>query len=409
MKFSKQKIKLPLIFLAVILIFTSSVALFTYAEDQLTPTQEYVSNGITWTFYEDTNTLILSGEGDTGDYLPPFNIGFGSNSPIGIFLGHKITNVVVEEGITGLGSFLFYECADIVSVKLPDSLRRIGSMTFRECSLESISIPAGVKEIGSDAFGFCTALKEIRFYGHAPKIFQDSFYYVDATAYYPLNDPTWNEKVLIDYNDPQDYYFTLEPEGSLNWQTWDAPEITDVTHKFIDVTYGSWYVPGIQYAYDNGYLAGTSLITMSPKATVTKSMVFTILYALSGEEVEYEALYPDVPKGKWYGEAVTWAANNSIIAAAPMATGENLYPSEEVSRENIACYLYAYAKNPETVGNLDGFKDAENVSYHAVDAMKWCVDNGVFCGDDLGCLNPQSSTTRAEFATIMKAFTSVVA
>ena len=35
--------------------------------------------------------------------------------------------------------------------------------------------------------------------------------------------------------------------------------------------------------------------------------------------------------------------------------------------------------------------------------------NGVFCGDDLGCLNPQSSTTRAEFATIMKAFTSVVA
>ena len=404
MIYQKSKIKIPFLALAVILIFTSSVGLFTYAEDKLTHTQEYVSNGITWTFYEDTNTLILSGEGDTGDYLPPFNIGFGSNSPIGIFLGHKITNVVVEEGITGLGSFLFYECADIVSVKLPDSLRRIGSMTFRECSLESISIPAGVKEIAPNAFSFCTALKEIRFYGHAPKISQNSFYYVDATAYYPLNDPSWNENVLVDYNDPP--YGSLRSEGSLNWQTWDAPEITNVTHKFIDVTYGSWYVPGIQYAYDNGYLSGTGPITMSPKATVTKSVVFTILYALSGEKVEYEALYPDVPEGKWYDEAVTWASKNSIISAAPMPTGNNLYPSEEVSRENIACYLYAYAKNPETNGSLDGFKDAANVSYHAVDAMKWCVENGVFCGDDLGCLNPQSSTTRAELAVIMKAFTS---
>lgn len=372
-----------------------------------TKTNNIVTNNIVWSFDSENGVLTLSGEGDTGDYNPPYNIGFGYNSPIGTFSDCKISHIIIEEGITGIGSCLFYECTDLNSVDLPKSLRRIGSRAFYGCtSLESIVIPAGVKEIDSDAFGFCTTLKEIRFYGHAPKIFHDSFYYVEATAYYPLNDPTWNEKVLIDYNDPQSFSPSLKPEGFLNWQTWHAPEITDVTHKFIDVTYGSWYVPGIQYAYDNGYLVGTSLITMSPKVTVTKSMVFTILYALSSEEVEYEPMYPDVPEGKWYGEAVTWAAKNSIISAAPMMTGGNLYPSEEVSRENIACYLYAYAENPETNGNLDGFKDAENISYHAVDAMKWCVENGVFCGDDLGCLNPQSSTTRAELAVIMKAFTS---
>ena len=53
------------------------------------------------------------------------------------------TEVVIPEGVTAISEEVFYKCA----------------------SLKSISIPASVKEIGNQAFGFCDALAEVRYSG----------------------------------------------------------------------------------------------------------------------------------------------------------------------------------------------------------------------------------------------------
>ena len=71
---------------------------------------------------------------------------------------------------------------------------------FTACtSLESIIIPAGVREVPDLCFYGCTALKRIRFLGSAPSFGDRPFYNVTATAYYPEDDASWTEDVRLDY------------------------------------------------------------------------------------------------------------------------------------------------------------------------------------------------------------------
>ena len=104
---------------------------------------------LTWTLTD--GTLVISGTGDIDDaqnFFDPIN--------------ELIEQVIVEEGATSIGDFVFSFCADLKSVALPDSLSKVGIGAFNFCeSLTEIKIPANVSEIGKAAFCGCWSLKEI--------------------------------------------------------------------------------------------------------------------------------------------------------------------------------------------------------------------------------------------------------
>ena len=76
----------------------------------------------------------------------------------------RITDVVIEAGVTRIGNYLFYGLTNLKTVSLPEGLLTIGDMAFRECSsLGSITIPASVTSIGQWAFAFCTKLTTVTF------------------------------------------------------------------------------------------------------------------------------------------------------------------------------------------------------------------------------------------------------
>ena len=73
-----------------------------------------------------------------------------------------LTSLTIPSGVTEIGSSAFKGCTDLTSLSLPSGITEIGSLTFYGCTgLTSLSLPSGVTEIGSAAFSGCTGLTSL--------------------------------------------------------------------------------------------------------------------------------------------------------------------------------------------------------------------------------------------------------
>ena len=110
------------------------------------------SDGLTWTLYED-GTLNISGTGEMRGYNA-----YSIKSPA--CDNSNIKNVVIEDGITSIGSFAFYGCS-LTNIRIPGSVTSIGNCAIEDCmSLTSVTIPGSVSSIGEYAFRDCRNLTD---------------------------------------------------------------------------------------------------------------------------------------------------------------------------------------------------------------------------------------------------------
>ena len=136
-------------------------------------------DSLTWSLSSD-GTLTISGTGDMYDYSSD-GIG-GIPAPPWISHADSISKILIDEGVTSIGSHAFvwcknvdyfylpngltsigadafYGCSSAVSIVLPDTLSCIGSHAFEGFSgLTSIDIPDSITEIGDHAFSGCSKL-----------------------------------------------------------------------------------------------------------------------------------------------------------------------------------------------------------------------------------------------------------
>ena len=76
--------------------------------------------------------------------------------------GKEITELVIPDSVTEIGSSAFRSCTSLTSVTIGNSVTSIGDYAFQSCSsLTSIIIPDSVTSIGRSAFYYCTSLKEV--------------------------------------------------------------------------------------------------------------------------------------------------------------------------------------------------------------------------------------------------------
>ena len=109
----------------------------------------------TYSFNSKTGTLTISGSGKMADY---------SDFSTASWFDYEqdIKSVVIEDGITSIGNFAFYQCSNLKSVSIPDSVTSIGDNAFYYCkNLLSIQIPDSVTSIGSWALGGCSSLTSV--------------------------------------------------------------------------------------------------------------------------------------------------------------------------------------------------------------------------------------------------------
>lgn len=176
---------------------------------------------------------------------------------------------------------------------------------------------------------------------------------------------------------------------------------------FTDLSSTDWYYSYVTYAYKRGLLSGVSADVFTPKTSVTRAMLATILYRLADSpSMTANVPFTDVPSGQWYSTPVTWAAGAGVVNGV----GENKFaPAAPVTREQLAVMLRNYAlsylgqQDPGT-GSTASFRDKNHISSWANDSVRWAVGQGILAGRDDGRLDPSGTVTRAEVCTILQRF-----
>lgn len=174
---------------------------------------------------------------------------------------------------------------------------------------------------------------------------------------------------------------------------------------FSDLDAKAWYHEGVDYALTNGLMNGVGGGKFEPDGQLTRAQLVTVLYRAAGEPDTGKQVNPftDVADDTWYTKAVIWAANNGIVNGVAKNT---FAPDDSITREQIAAMLYRYAgAEAAKEDKLSAFPDAAKVSDWAKEALNWAVASGLINGvadaNGTASLEPQSTATRAQIATIL--------
>ena len=110
---------------------------------------------------KDSGTLTISGKGAMDDQSLKYVIlengtpGVKCSAPWFDFSG-LVKSVRIEDGVTRIGSFSFYDCSKLEKVYISDSVKILGESSFRGCSsLTGFNIPAGLEDIEDEVFINC--------------------------------------------------------------------------------------------------------------------------------------------------------------------------------------------------------------------------------------------------------------
>ena len=407
-------------------------------------------DGLHWQI--ENGTLTISGTGAMQDY-ESVNVGsmyqprYASDAPWADYRD-SILAIVVAEGVTTVGANAFqglaaetaqlpgtlteigdYAFSGLRSVNLPEGLQRIGRNAFSFTSLETVTIPGTVKYLGDFSFSHIHTLKELVFaegfqtwenaeYGHAfgalygletirfPSTltglpegsFSDAMSVKDI--YYTGTEEAWNA-IAETFNESTTYFLLEKNNTTVHFVEIDPmDEITDVSPT-------AWYYDSVAYCVRNGLMIGTGEGVFSPGEGLTRAMVVTVLWRLSGEpEAESKSTFVDL-KQDWYIPAVTWAQEVGVVNGTDPT---HFAPGENISRQDfvtILCRFLAAAGGKIHVTDLDRFPDSGAVSAYAVTPMQWAVAEGIINGstdNGVTILDPKGTTTRAQAAAIFMRF-----
>ena len=127
---------------------------------------------------------------------------FSSNNAGWYAYRTSIKSVVIESGITSIGSYAFRNCSNLTSVE----------------------IAASVNTVNNNAFYSCSNMKGVTFLGSAPTFGDTAFNASSGTVYYSVTDTSWTESVRQNYG------------GTITWKASCMDEHVAVTDAAVAPT-----------------------------------------------------------------------------------------------------------------------------------------------------------------------------
>ena len=93
----------------------------------------------------------------------------------------SLESITLGNKLTSIGEWMFYDCRSLKSITIPDGVKSIGKQAFSGCSsLESITIPDSVTSIGYSAFDSCSSLRSITIPNSVTNIDKSIFSYCSS-------------------------------------------------------------------------------------------------------------------------------------------------------------------------------------------------------------------------------------
>ena len=170
---------------------------------------------------------------------------------------------------------------------------------------------------------------------------------------------------------------------------------------FTDVPAGAWFHSAVDFVVERGLMKGVSDDRFSPGGKITRAMVVTILYRIEGEPEPGKMTFTDVPGGKWYTDAVAWAAGNGIVEGFDELT---FGPERNITREQLSTILHRYAEfkgmDVTMSADLSAFTDSSLIASWALQPMRWANARGLINGVADTTLLPKGDATRAQAAAV---------
>ena len=180
--------------------------------------------------------------------------------------------------------------------------------------------------------------------------------------------------------------------------------ITLIVSPFADVASYDWYYTAIQNVYNKGLMNGITKTVFEPNTAMTRSMLVTMLYRLSGSPAVtggVSSIFTDCVDGQWYSGAVLWAYQNKIVEGI---TAKTFAPNDTLTREQMAAIVYRYAVFKGAAVQTDlalKYSDSASVDDWAKAGVAYCTANGLMTGDTATTFAPDGSANRAMGATVI--------
>ena len=174
---------------------------------------------------------------------------------------------------------------------------------------------------------------------------------------------------------------------------------------FMD-TVGHWAKKDIDFITARELLVGTAEGVFSPEAPLTRGMAVTILGRLWDADTSgfTSSRFTDVSNNAYYAPYVEWAAQNGIVAGV----GNGQYaPDKVVSREEMAVILANFAeftgiKLEEINAAAEAFEDEAQISPWAKADVRTIQKAGIISGKQDNLFDPKGKCTRAEISAILR-------
>ena len=209
---------------------------------------------------------------------------------------------------------------------------------------------------------------------------------------------TDGKEITVVDNGDGTFTFTMPSGGvTVKAETFKCPSV-----EYTDIDVTEWYHDYVDYAITHDLMDGFGDGVFAPEKTVTRAQMAGILWNLEGQPVvNYLMTFTDVPDGKWYTEAIRWAASEGIISGY----GDNTFkPEDIITREQMAAMLYFYEEYKNGDHAVDAeltFTDSGEVSSWANEAVVWCVGKDLIHGKGDNAFDPRGTSIRAQLATLL--------